>query len=244
MEDALYAIRVYKGSTLFLKKTLLNNNFVGVRATDNDFILSAYEQNEIYGAGPLRNICGLTGLLDLNSAALNSSGGFSSAVPFSTSRGYAGWYINHLTALNFPSLAYSWRQNKLEYLIKGMEIYDTDFSMQANTLFGHIAPAAGYPDDVIGTGGIYFNDTGETRQVFSPPATGNTNALPISDFANCTVGIHIGTASIGTQLNINNSSIVNTQVGINIDQEAGSIIGADNGVPGNLFKGVVNNHTG
>ncbi|HNM26068.1 MAG TPA: PKD domain-containing protein, partial [Saprospiraceae bacterium] len=134
IEDALYAIRMYENSNLFLKKVLFDDNFIGLRATDKDFTLQSYEQNEFHGAGPLKNICSLAGWVDLSIAQLNSSGTTGTPVVYSPDRGYAGWFVNDLTALNFPFLPL-FRQNEFVNLVKGMEIYDTDFFMRENSTF-------------------------------------------------------------------------------------------------------------
>lgn len=234
VEDALYAVRVFESSTLGLKRVIFNKNFVSLRASDGDFLLTNNEQNEYDGTGPLKNICGLANLNDL--AIMPYFGGAWATVPYSNERGYTGWYIRNLTAITLTPLSFP-KYNHFRALSKGIEVYDTDVAMNANSYFSGIFPGTGYV--VQGSAGVRFGDSGSNgTNTFSFRGIGNTNALPITDFDACAVGISLRSETQGTQIGVFQSNLVNVQTGIIIDAAGGSVSGTN---PSSLYPGINTN---
>lgn len=236
VEDALYAVRMYYGSSLYLKDALFSKNFVCVRATDSKFLMTGYENNEFDGLGPLKGICGLSGLNDLSIIPLASG---TSSISYSTGMGYAGWFISGLPAINFTSLSYA-GQNIFRNMAKGIEVYDTDFSLDANSVFLNIEAGGSYLAE--GTAGIRFGDTGANgNNTFRFAGNGVGSSAPTADFDVCNVGIALRSEVNGTFMDIGDAQMINAQVGIWLDAASGAFWGNDNISPGNLFSGVHDN---
>ncbi|MFN0175820.1 MAG: T9SS type A sorting domain-containing protein, partial [Saprospiraceae bacterium] len=218
IQDALYAIRAGFKNTLSIKKTLFSRNFIGIRGTDGNFFLPAFEENHFDGVGPLKGICSLEPL-KTDIEAPEAYGGQSSQlitfVAYQTGRGFAGLYLANYS-LNLSALPPA-TQNEFSDLAYGIMAYDGNITIDRNSIFSNIAAGAYFNRR---TAGVLFVD----RQPQGPNTfsfLGNGQAA--IDFDNCVQGMQIRSeqAAAPTRVGITHTTMDGVQTGIFLDARFG-----------------------
>ncbi|MFN0215159.1 MAG: T9SS type A sorting domain-containing protein [Saprospiraceae bacterium] len=220
IQDALYAIRAYKKNKLSIKKTLFAKNFVGIRGTDGQFNLLAFEENRFDGLGPLKEICSLEPLKE-DIVAPSNGNVFNqpiSPVLYSAERGFAGMYLERYS-LNLTPLP-SASQNLFTAMAYGIMTYDGNVNIDRNSIFSNIAAGAYL---FRRTAGVLFVD----RPLQGPNTflfTGNRQSQGGNiDFQNCIQGMHVRSEQFAapTQIGITYTKMSPVRTGIYLDARFG-----------------------
>jgi len=251
IEDALFAARLYGGSTLSAKNVHFNNNFVGVRATNGAFTLSGFDRNIFDASGPLRDACTL---LPRTSEITWANG---TPVTYSTARGYSGIYVNNIGALNLTTLVPA-RQNLFRNLVVGIQSFNTNLKVERNSRFVNIE-AVGYPQPTPIPLPGYVGGAAAVRFIDSPLAGSNSCRVigniaqpflpPIVDFDDCAIGVHLissvqGDGATGTRIHIANCTMTDMQTGILLltGEASGTLAGGGTGSSRGVFSNRINSN--
>jgi hypothetical protein len=209
ISDALSAVRPYSGAKLNLKLTRFKKNYVSLYSLNSNFSMLGFESNEFDGSGMIKAKCNL--ILKLKNNGVSFDCGIAPTFAFSPELGYAGVYLDGVTAFNLNSLTRS-KQNKFSNFVVGMAFYDTNVNINKNSYFVDMQEGMAYGshDDT----GILFVDSeskGEQSFIFK----GNGKNSTDFDFDKCKTGVLALASSNGsTGINISDTRVLNSSSSI------------------------------
>jgi Secretion system C-terminal sorting domain len=219
--DALTAIRPFTLSKLNLKQTRFRRNYLGIYSKNTNFsVATGFESNQFDGTGPIKEKCGM--VLTLKNNDIVSSCGSNPPFAFSTELGYAGIYLEGVTAFNLPSLVRA-KQNQFSNFVVGMAFYDTQVNINKNSFFVNMreGDAYGVGDDI----GILYVDT-PAKGSQSLTFKGNGKISVDNDFDGCEIGLlTLSSSNAQTGISISEVKIVNASNGISAISDCGTIKG-------------------
>jgi PKD repeat protein len=232
IEDAMYAVRAFNVNgnqpQIFLTRTELRNNMVGLRGTDGAFNLRSsplpfpiFEGNRFTSDPPLQCL----GCLETEEDILPALG-----LPYSTARGLAGFWLqgnpgtpNALTNMLIRP-ANDGVQNEFDNLAIGIEARDFNLSLQDAAAFRNITAASPYG---FGHGINYLDRTGAFALNVKGLVANGTPTLNGNTFENCQIGVRAEARAVpATTVNIEDCQMRNMRQGIFLDGFAGNIRGA------------------
>lgn len=202
LQDAVFAARPRVGSYLNAVKGRFLKNYIGVRS-DHYFFLPAFQENLFDGAGPLKDICGLTNII--GDVRIPNEIGVLAPAGFQNERGLAGMRLNRHTFLGLPALPIAF-QNIFQRSALGIDLYNCNATISQNSRFEDIQGGA-YTSQ--GTALRLWDDAtmGNNSLSFS----GNDRAVP--DFNRCVLGAAAYSNSGGTTVDIGLAQMLAMQNG-------------------------------
>lgn len=210
IKDALYAVRVFGGSTVSVRNTDFFRNYIGFRATNGHFITNIFEGNAFDGTGPLKQICALSAQNDVqlsDIAACNLE-----SPQYFTTGGYSGMYLRNLPGFNPPSLAFS-KQNIFSNLAVGIDAYDCNIKLIRFARFKNFDTGT-YGG--LGNVGIRITDSDAGGgNNFKFIGNGKYTSHPEPDFRACDAGVVVKTCGVvQTNVQVSGSRMLNMYTGI------------------------------